>query len=365
MTNVLGYLCSSISWGGLEMNQMKNALWMKERGHQVYVFCKLESPIYKACLEAEIAIIQIGNHKKYYDFKAGKALAYKLDEHQITHLIVRDTRDMSIAVSAKRKSKRKIHLSYFNEMQFGVKKTNLLHTIRFSYFDLWSSPLNWLAKQVETMTNFNKKKICIIPSGLDLRVFENELSRDEARDLLKFPKDKIIFGLIGRFDPDKGQVLLLEALSKINNPNVCICLLGEPTIGEGNSYSDLMNLTIENNQLSDRVFIRPFMKDIKPFFNAIDAFVMASKAETFGMVTIESMACGTPVLASNSGGSIEILDFGKFGLLFTPLDSNSLAKKMNHFVEFPTEFPSQALKEEATKYDHNKVCEMVEEKLGL
>jgi glycosyltransferase involved in cell wall biosynthesis len=126
-----------------------------------------------------------------------------------------------------------------------------------------------------------------------------------------------------------------------------------------------MNSTIEKNKLSDRVFIRPFMKDIKPFFNAINAFVMASKAETFGMVTIESMACGTPVIASNAGGSPEILDLGKFGLLFTPIDPSSLAEKMIHFIDFPTEFSSEKLKEEAKKYDHMKVCELVEDKLSL
>jgi glycosyltransferase involved in cell wall biosynthesis len=200
---------------------------------------------------------------------------------------------------------------------------------------------------------------------LDLANFKTELSIHEARKKMELPEDKLIFGLIGRFDPHKGQVLLLEALSKIGNKDVCVCLLGEPTKEAGNEYTDLMTRTIQNFNLNERVFIRPFRKDISTFFFAVDAFVMASKAETFGMVTIESMACGTPVIASNAGGSPEILDHGKLGLLFEPLNHDSLAKKLLHFMENRDELSPEELKKEVLKYDHKNVCEMVEKELGL
>jgi glycosyltransferase involved in cell wall biosynthesis len=365
MGHVLAYLCSSTSWGGLEMNQLKNAGWMKERGHTVFLLCKKDSPIEKAAKEALIPTINIEKHKKYYDFRAGKKLASIIDDFYITHLIVRDTRDMSVAVIAKRKAKAILHLSYFMEMQLGVKKTNLLHTIRFSYFDLWSCPLNWLQQQVLTMTKMKASKVKVIPSGLDLRQFEVELSKSEAREQLNLPLDAVMVGLIGRFDPHKGQVLVLEAMKLAKDKQFICCFLGEPTKEAGSEYVDLMNKTIEENQLSERVFIRPFRKEIATFFKAIDVFVMASKAETFGMVTIEAMACGVPVIASNAGGSPEILDFGKFGLLFDPLSADSLAKKIDLFCEEPNAFSAAALKNEVLNYSHNDICAKVETKLGL
>lgn len=365
MTHALGYLCSSTSWGGLEMNQLKNASWMKERGHSVFVLCKENSPIEKASIELGIPVISIEKHRKYYDFKAGKRLANKIDENKITHLIVRDTRDMSVAVIAKRNAVMRVHLSYFMEMQLGVKKNNFFHTLRFSYFDLWSCPLNWLQKQVFTMTRINPKKVVVIPSGLDLRDFQTVLSKQEAREKLDLPNDRMIFGLIGRFDPHKGQLLLLEALQKIDDPTVGVCFLGEPTKEASSAYVDLMQKTIDENELGSRVFIRPFRKDVATFFYGIDAFVMASKAETFGMVTIESMACGTPVIASNAGGSPEILDFGKYGLLFEPLNAESLATKMLKYRANPEMFSSDQLKEAVLKYDHTLVCEQVEKALKI
>lgn len=365
MGQKIAYLCGSSSWGGLEMNQLRNAVWMKERGHDVLLLCKQGTPFWENGNQAGLPVRLIGGHKKYYDFKAGKGLAGILKEEKVTHLIIRDTRDMSVAVIAKRKCGHLLHLSYFMEMQLGVKKTNPFHTLRFSYLDLWSCPLNWLGRQVEAMTHFKKDRITVIPSGLDLSQFNNPYSKAAAREVLELPQDKMIVGLIGRFDPHKGQVLLLEALSRISDPNVCVCFLGESTKEAGPEYVNKMNETIQENGLEDRVFIRPFRKDISTFFNAVDVFVMASKAETFGMVTIESMACGTPVIASNAGGSPEILDHGKFGLLFEPLNPESLARKIEYFKSHSGQFDAESLKEEAKKYDHHSVCEMVEKALGL
>ena len=182
---------------------------------------------------------------------------------------------------------------------------------------------------------------------------------------MDLPLDKQIFGLAGRFDAQKGQLLLLEALAMTNNTTTAVCLLGEPTIGEGESYSRQITEFIDGNNLNERVFIRPFRSEVSTFFRAVDAFVMASKAETFGMVTIESMACGTPIIASNAGGSPEILDFGKIGTLFTPMDSHALADAMTDFIENPERVSANDLIQASQHYNHAKVCSAVENALGL
>jgi glycosyltransferase involved in cell wall biosynthesis len=354
-----------MSWGGLEMNQLRNALWMKDRGHAVVFLGVKNSPVVKAAMAAGLATIAIHRHKKYYDFNAGRALAKILETEGVSHLIIRDTRDMSVSVIAKRRCSRKLHLSYFMEMQLGVKKTHLLHSIRFRNIDLWSCPLNYLADQVRTMTRFSKDKISVIPSGLDLAKASSILSKTEARMEMDLPLNKQIFGLVGRFDAQKGQLLLLQALAMMKNPNSVVCLLGEPTLGEGEEYSRKITEFIDGNNLNERAFIRPFRSDVSTFFRAIDAFVMASKAETFGMVTIESMACGTPIIASNAGGSPEILEYGKIGTLYTPMDSHALADAMTDFIENPERVSAHDLIQASQHYNHAKVCSAVENALGL
>lgn len=365
MNPKLAYLCSSISWGGLEMNQLKNAFWMHQRGHDVVVIGIENSPIITEAKLKDLKIVTIEKHRKYFDFKSGKILAKKLDQLLVTHLIIRDNRDLSLAVIAKRMFKRTLHLSYFMEMQLGVSKKGLFHSIRYSYLDLWSCPLNWLAEQVKNLTRVDTNKIKVIPSGLDFEQLDIKLDKFKAREIMNLPKDKFIFGLIGRFDEHKGQLLVLEAFKKIDSKNAILCFLGEPNREGGSDYFDRVQDFINQNGLEDEVIIRPFRKDVDVFYKAIDCCVMASKSETFGMVTIESLFCGTPVLASNAGGSIELIEDGNTGLLFESLHSTDLAEKMNMMLSQTTNFQKDKLRKSVEKFDAKAVCFQVESVLDL
>lgn len=74
MNNKLAYLCSSVSWGGLEMNHLRNAKWMQNRGHEVVVLGIENSPFEKRAKEMNLPFIPIPQYRKYYDFKASKTL---------------------------------------------------------------------------------------------------------------------------------------------------------------------------------------------------------------------------------------------------------------------------------------------------
>ncbi|MDX2359154.1 MAG: glycosyltransferase family 4 protein [Crocinitomicaceae bacterium] len=360
----LAYFCSSESWGGLEMNHLRNAAWMQERGHSVVVLCVQGSPIDKSALDFNLPVTHISKQKKYYDFKQGKYLVEIIKRNDISHLIIRSTGDMSILAYAKSKLKSAIHTSYFMEMQLGVKKTNPLHTLRFKYIDLWSCPLNWLKTQVDEMTKFNNELV-VIPSAMDVSQFNNLPSKTESRTALDLPDDTTIFGLIGRFDQQKGQLLLLEAMRLTKRDNYSIALLGEPTLHEGQDYFNEMKKVIEQPEFKKRVHLRSYRKDTETFYNAVDWLVMATKAETFGMVTIESLATGTPVLGSNAGGTPEILENEKGGKLFTSLDAQDLALKIDEILDKQESYDPIELKQMAQQYDHHSVCTAVEMALGI
>ena len=359
----IAYICGTTSWGGLEMNQAKNAQWMMEKGHSVWAFCLPESPFHDYCVAQGIPVVLIPTHKKYYDFNAAKQLRKQLNHLNIEHLILRDVRDMSVSVAAKFWGKAHFKVHYFMEMQLGVSKRNLLHTIRFRQLDTWSCPLEWLKTQVLEKTRMPKNKVIVIPSGINRAPFTANLSKSTARTLLSLPEDKLIIGLAGRFDPQKGQLLLLEALQQAEQKEIIVLFLGEPTVNEGHQYTLAMEEFIAAHRLSERVFIRPFRKDIEVFYKAIDAFVMASKAETVGMVTIEALASGTTVIGSNAGGTIELLHNGKLGYLFETLNPSSLAQAIDEFVHQPNKWSGKTLSESTLKFDHQHVIALVEERL--
>ena len=366
MKSKIAYLISSKSWGGLEMNQLRNARWMCDAGFEVVLFCQENSSVHNAAKTEEGIDVQvIPPHKKYYDFKCGKSLARTIDTLNITHLIVRDTRDISLAVIAKRHAKNKLHLSYFMEMQLGVSKRNFLHTLRFSYIDMWSCPLNWLHQQVLELTKMKPEKVVVIPSGIDLTEVNNTITVQQARSILDLPQEATIVGLIGRIDKQKGQLILLQALQLMKNERVAICFLGESTFGEADIYANELKDFVEDNKLENRVFFRPFRKDISVFYRAIDRLVMATNSETFGMVTLEALAHGVPVIASNSGGSPELLEYGRIGFLFEPMNPASLAEKLERSLDFNLPFPIEELKRRASEFDKELMGAKIQEYLKL
>lgn len=369
MKQKLAYLCGSMSWGGLEMNHLKCALWMQERQHSVVILCRKGSPLYTTAKKAGIEVLPIKKHKKYYDIPAAIRLKRIIRQEGITHVLLRDTRDISLSVLAKRLSFRPFHLSYFMAMQLGVSKRDLLHTIRYKGLDLWSCPLEGLANQVKVRTRMSHDRIQVIPDGI---VLSDYIEKDpiNCRKQLDLPTGGTILGLIGRFDQGKGQDLLLKAFNMLQStPNLYVCLLGEPTKGDGESegktyYEELLEF-IRKNHLENRIFIRPFRQDVEVFYHAIDALVMASKAETFGMVTIEAMASGKPVIASNAGGSPELLEYGKSGYLFESMNAESLAATISQWLENKNRIPKDVIRNAVQKFDHQLSCSIVEQALSL
>ncbi|PWH85884.1 glycosyltransferase [Brumimicrobium oceani] len=361
----IAYFCPSLSWGGLEMNQLRNAEWMHNRGHKVVILLQKGSRIHQEASANGISVDFVQPHKKYFDFGKAAQLIKKIKQHNITHLIVRDPKDMSVCSLAKSWSKKKFFLAYFMEMQIGIPKRDLLHTIRYSSFDLWSCPLPWLKKQVKELTRFPSEKTLVIPSGLSLDRYFNAPERQEAKTLLDLDTNKEYIGLVGRFDEQKRQLLLLESFNQIKDKiHHDLVFLGESTHGESDAYFDKLKEYVRENKIEKRVHFRPFRPDVETFYSAIDVFVMATKSETFGMVTIEAMAAGCKVVGSNQGGTVEILNHGEFGELFETGNAEDLSNKLMVSIA-NQDFDANAVKDEARKYDAEIVCNKVETALGI
>ncbi len=358
----LAYLCGSASWGGLEMNHLRNAIWMQERGHDVVVIGVKDSPYAIRAGEMNLPLVEIKAYRKYYAWSAARSLSQMLRKQGITHLLIRATHDVSMAASLKQKYPA-LHVSYFMEMQIGVNKKGPGHTLRFKKIDVWSCPLPWLKNQVEEKTNY-RNELVVIPSGMEREPLLKPIDSRKAREALNLPYDELLFGLIGRFDPQKGQLLLLEAMKLTENKSFHVLFIGEPTRGEAEGYFDQMQSVIQEHDLSNRVHIRPFQKDLRQFYAAIDWLVMATGSESIGMVTLEALTNGTPVLGSNAGGTPEILGENG-GILFETENAVSLSEKLDFIAQHRPEFTPKSLQKLTESFDHHSVCEQVERTLNL
>jgi glycosyltransferase involved in cell wall biosynthesis len=251
-------------------------------------------------------------------------------------------------------------------MQIGVDKKDILHTLRYSFLDFWLSPLPWLAEEVRQKTRMRSGRIRVVPHGMEMEPFIHlTLSKKEARAKLGLPLEAFLIGCIGRIDPGKGQLMLVKALERIRqvNARVELVLVGEPTRNETNLYYAQICQFITDSNLKGYVHLRPFSDDVALYFKSFDLFALASAKETYGLVTLESMASGTPVIGTNSGGTTEILKQGELGYLFPPGDVDEFCRLVLHIIDHPEEAfrkAKEALLHVKACFAHTAECDLLE-----
>jgi len=171
--------------------------------------------------------------------------------------------------------------------------------------------------------NVQKDKIHVIPNGFDAEKFF-PMPILQCRNLLGLPNDKKILLNVGNlYSPVKGHKFFIEAISHI--VNIRQDILGI-IIGSGKLEKQLNEL-IEELQLGQYIRLvgsKPY-PEIPLWMNTCDLFVLPSLSESFGIVQIEAMACGKPVIATRNGGSEEVITSEKLGLLVKCGDSHALS----------------------------------------
>ena len=321
----IAFYCSSISWGGLEMNTLRYAKAFQEEGFQFEMYLVEGTTLIQHAIELGLSVITIERNKKYFDFKHARQVAKQFEKDNIDVVHFRDNRDLDFLGWVKFFSTRKLKLMYHQAMQLGVTKRDFLHTLRFKRLDAWVSTLNYMEQQVLTHTRFPADRLHVIPIGTAIDQ-TSKLSKEEARAALNLPIEKFIVGLVGRLDEKKGQFEVIQAISQLKNSekDMHVVFVGDKTKNEADTYVQKLQHTIELNHLQEKVSFLPHQQNMQNLYGAFDLVIVPSWEETFGTVTIEAMASGVPVIGSNTAGTAEILGNEKF--LFQPKNSLSLSQ---------------------------------------
>jgi glycosyltransferase involved in cell wall biosynthesis len=140
---------------------------------------------------------------------------------------------------------------------------------------------------------------------------------DDVRAELGIPTERLVVGLVGRLQPGKGQDRLVAALARLRADgwDVHGLLVGGDAYGLSPEYAALLERLIPELGLEDFVTLTGQVADARRYFSAMDVAVSASSAEGFGIVIVEAMAAGLPVVAVGRGGPLEIVEPGVTGLL--------------------------------------------------
>ncbi len=171
-----------------------------------------------------------------------------------------------------------------------------------------------------------ESRIAVINMGVDTTEFYPR-ARAQARARLGIEPDRLVLLSVGSLTPVKGHAYLIGAMPAIQRHHPSCHLY---VVGDGPLQARLQAQTDEL-EIAERVtFVGPRPPDeIVWWLSAADLVIVPSIAESFGLVAVEALACGIPVVASRVGGLVEHIVDGENGFLVPPGDSRSIAEKVD------------------------------------
>lgn len=214
----------------------------------------------------------------------------------------------------------------------------------------------YMRDELERIFALPADKLDVVPNGVDVRDFAVDPGEARAmRREVTGPRTRMIL-YAGRLEYEKGVQTLLEALQEVR-AQVGPTRLFVAGVG---TYSEELRREVRRRKLGRHVRFTGFLADreLRLHFGAADVAVAPSIYEPFGLVAVEAMACGTPVVVGDTGGLREIVADGS-GLSFTPEDAGELAEALTRVLtdrQLATELVQRGAARARDRYDWGAVA---------
>lgn len=253
-----------------------------------------------------------------YKYSVQKALKIIKKEQLIDDIDLIHTNTSIIDFGAILSKKKQVphiwHIREFADLDFDFVFMNL-NQIKFmnNHADKFIFISKCLKEHWESK-NIDSQKATVIYNGISTQEIKQKINDDEKQL-------KIV--MVGGISQNKGQIILIDALSKISDDekkNVIVDIYGR---GDS-SYVAFLKEKVAEYKLQSIVQFRGYSNSVEELLSKYDIGIVASSAEAFGRTTIEYMVAGLAVVASNSGANIELIEEGETGLFFN--NSSHLAK---------------------------------------
>jgi glycosyltransferase involved in cell wall biosynthesis len=197
-----------------------------------------------------------------------------------------------------------------------------------------------MQEQLERIHGMSKKSV-IIPGGVDTEVFSPPRDRNSIRKKLGLPQGKIILFTVRNLRQRMGLMNLIKAMVELGDIREKVHLV---IGGKGELEEKLKRFSAEQKIIDSITFSGHISEDNLPkFYQAADFFILPTeKLEGFGMVTLEALATGLPVIATPVGATPEILSQIGSGWLCEDTSSKALSLKIAYrsgwFIQHPDEY---------------------------
>jgi D-inositol-3-phosphate glycosyltransferase len=184
------------------------------------------------------------------------------------------------------------------------------------------------AAQFVTLYHAEPSRVHVVPLGVE-HAFFSPGYRPQARRALGLDSDAVMLLFVGRLQELKGVDLALETLIELRQRgrHATLAIVGGPSGPDGRATLERLHRRVAAAGVIDQVnFVAPQAHQLlSSWMRAADVTLVPSRAESFGLVALESSACGTPVVASDVGGLTTLVDSGVTGYLVSERDASHWA----------------------------------------
>jgi glycosyltransferase involved in cell wall biosynthesis len=202
-------------------------------------------------------------------------------------------------------------------------------------------------------TGTPRTRVYTVLNGIDVSAWNPALADgDGVRREFGIPRDAPLLASVSRLFAQKGQRELLRAMAKVRReiPDVRLLVVGADAVEvHGGSFTAELRKLAAELGIADRVVFTGPRSDVANIMSACDVFALPSFEEPFGLVYVEAMAMRRPVVAVNNGGTPEVVEHGRSGLLSDQGDIDALASNLVTLLR------DRALREKMGEYGRARV----------
>ncbi|WP_297486066.1 glycosyltransferase family 4 protein [Sulfurimonas sp.] len=300
-------VCLSPDLGGLELFMVQCLEYFQKKSHAEVVVAhgtKLDDYIRGNKYYID--------RNKFFPFISAKRLAKIIDDNDIDVVHFHWTKDMPIVVLAKVFSRKKPKIIQTRNMHMTRFKDDFYHKFFYKNIDCMHAVTNEVTNE---LTHF-------IP--VEVRP-EIEMIYMGVKEVVPDPKkveilrekynlgDSFVVGIVGRIQENKGQWMVIDALSKLKDKNIKALIIGHTM---DDAYLQSLKDRVKEYGIEDKIIFTGFTKEVNEHFHLCDVAILATRNETFGLVVVEAMMNEVVVIATKKGGPIEIIEDKKDGLFF-------------------------------------------------
>lgn len=357
----LAFLITGLGYGGAEIQLLRLATEMRNRGWEVLVVSMLSPSGLTRNFEHEgIALASLHMVRGIADPRGPLRLLALLREFRPDVLHSHMVHANLLARVIRLVHQVPVLISTAHSIHEGARWRALAIRITDSLCDLTTSVSLAAVDRYRRERLAPEHKLLRMPNGVDMERFDTDpKTRTRVRRALDVERS-FVWLAVGRFTAAKDHPTLFRAFSRLTRRHPDVVLI---VAGDGPLRSKYLEI-LRQLDLLERVHFLGFRSDVADLMNAADAYVMSSAWEGLPMVLLEAASAGLPIIATDVGGNGEIVEQGSTGYLAPPNDPAALAAAMERLLELPAiqrqRLGCEARRQAARRYGLDRVVDQWE-----